>query len=88
MTRTEITQELYKQFKDEASGIEYYLKLSEEAEKSGEYTYAQKLLNMANDEYCHGSFIKEQIERAGIKPTEEEKQVWNKAVEHLFGYVR
>lgn len=88
MSRNDIVEKLHKQFKDEAEGIEYYIKLSEEAEQLNEYSLAQKLLNMARDEYVHGNYIKEQLERAGITATEEEKQAWNKSVEHLFGYVK
>ena len=88
MTKQELYEHLHKHFVDEVAGVEKYLALAETAEELGDYIMAQKLLNIAKDEYTHGKAIIEHIQLDGIRATSEEKEKWEKAEQHLFKYVK
>lgn len=88
MTKQELYEHLNKHFAEETSGVEKYLHLAETAEEIGDYALAQQLLNVAKDEYTHGKMIMDHIQSAGASFTPDEKNNWDKAVQHLFKYVK
>lgn len=88
MTKQELYEHLHKHFVDEIASVEKYLALAETAEELDNYILAQELLNIAKDEYTHAKAIMEHIQIDGVTATPEEKEKWDKAVHHLFKYVK
>ena len=88
MTKNDLYEHLHKHFADEVSGVEKYLTLAEAAEELGDYVMAQKLLNIAKDEYTHGKAIIDYIKSDGVKLTPEEAEKWEKSERHLFKYIK
>lgn len=88
MTKNELYEHLHKHVAEEISGVEKYLTLAEAAEDLGDYVMAQKLLNIAKDEYTHGKAIIDYIKADGVKLTPEETEKWEKSEHHLFKYIK